>query len=1684
MSSDEFNSRYYPQTNGRPSAQSNQASYAPDPSRTFGYFDAPANGSIANSGAHYNGQVNGGQVKGGQLSRDVPPYDNAWYYGSTPSLSNTRDLSTSWLPDASNVFSNASLRSNRPSHLDTSGLETLVHMSELEASGANVTSYASRPNVPATSTSLGQSPLDIRRQNAGYISPYHLNNPPISDMHRIRNLWSDTDNGDSNNVGSNVGNNVMPTTASQSTSRYQSSQDSQIRDTTSYLSPAPPNGALRFSSSQHGIADQPDRSSRLNSVGFSPSTSQHQSRPSPFTNSSQQSGHEGSLPTRQEYGRSPLVTQHSPQTHSSNHTRPASSSFSAPTHQPYPQRTGAGSGLAQSHGSLQSKSTPQRSDSHQAQQQFMKPSPIQRPVTEPSPSPQQLAISAPQLPKAKPASQPSKAAPKPKASNNARKPFQMIPGPAIANQSAPSHQRDFVAQPNQDQRKVNPSPKPRKSNAVPTVTQDQSIPMLANSSLPPEPYSPAPPTVTKPEQFKKSAPTQQDHNHSAAPQANNAAQRTLNREQQMPQARQTQESPSRNYEARAGNGNNARPGTAGQSSVSSHTLENQDDDSEMSMEAQMRTMIEKMRQYQAKDPMKFLHVWEQVKKGTSLNGPALEGNQAPKSIEWNANMAQSSSPAPENRPPASKDPPMQPSHRSNTQRVESPTLPGTVGEARSTRKPETAMAQPVNLPSQVSRPVAPHATVPSAVARPERPRAEPLYAKETGRPSSQGTKWPPTYKKLLANTAAGVLNAAPENAGKYISGARVEELLDQNPNYPQLCDSLERAGFTVRRAAFARVLLDAVPDPATTPSESTGSTQSTLHVAPTANARQEGRPPQLTSQTHQSQPTPTRRSFNLLSPGPSPSPPPSMAAMLPGLANHGSNGLMRERSSIEHARENSSPPVEISRDQTRLVESGVVGQRANLNPQSQPRQLQVPSGAFHAPVNRSHQINSAPAANVTWQRSHQSTPRQEIFLGVQRPIKDSPASKIPGRQTMPSASSRQSATPSTISKEQAARKRAFDDIVDLTQDASDDEDAAYAVKRPHLAYQPQVNKDVPFASGQKSMDRHATATATATATHPPPRPSVNALANASANASARPSATPSANISQRNTPSASVPIAVNYHNPLKDYDVIRPLDKRLALRKAAYDPDTIARDVLIATGRHPNERALNDHLLPLKRNFTLVNNASDLSTFNWDLVDPATPAANQHIASAFNEDTVARNQTDDMTALDANTVATPRRPSPMRIAHNADEFENLVDMTQTLQKPQSVGSTPRKRGRPPKSSHSGSGTPTSTAGNDPRPEEIMNQGLASGIGNLPPPPHVSELSTPKRRGRPPKVRDSGSASGNESGNGSSASSAPSGQQNMPRKRGRPVGSGGKSSSGKLSRTSSNVQASMPNRSHSQTDLTPSRPSGLRHTTFPSDNVAVVIESHRNDESSNSQRATKATRQRSSRRSEPTYRVYNCQWKECKAELHNLETLRKHVKKAHCTRAVHGGIPCWWAGCGRRKENEDRYKMKGKSEYHALDFSTEEAWDEHMNKEHLGRLSWDFGDGPSAGIKDDDSETEHLSDNTGHRLTRRASASSLATTGGRGGGRDDDDATGNPIPPGSMPNAAFNRLHGNKTPFEKMKEVERTVIEKKKAAGPGIDKQGSSLRTWARIRAFVEDDTYMEAGADESLSDDGERMDVD
>ncbi|KAI9703783.1 MAG: hypothetical protein M1836_007553 [Candelina mexicana] len=639
-----------------------------------------------------------------------------------------------------------------------------------------------------------------------------------------------------------------------------------------------------------------------------------------------------------------------------------------------------------------------------------------------------------------------------------------------------------------------------------------------------------------------------------------------------------------------------------------------------------------------------------------------------------------------------------------------------------------------------------------------------------------------------------------------------------------------------------------------------------------------------------------------------------------------------------------------------------------------------------------------------------------------------------------------------MSKEEAARKRTFGEIVDLTQDLSEDE-VSRTAKTPRLDNKNVVDDgDAPDSSQQDAYG--------------------GAIDLTTAEVSSRPESNEQLQTDQARR---------HAQNAIGNEDVVTHIDRKKALRRSSYNPKTIARDVLLATGRHPNMRALNAHLDILKRTMKNVDNNSDLSTFKWDVVDPGgiiedsgTNLGRMEDADVYAD---ADDEDDGLTIGNENATSSPYFNNRRRLAATgggglAEENTGVevVVAAKQLRDPRRRG--PRTRGRFSSTNNPGLMSRPTTLGNTASGEaqsrssnhqnnkadrkrsmqqttstqfsagdtgDPLTEGLSQPFGalNNTESPHrlplrsIAESAPPfkKPRGRP-------------RGSGRSGSLSSSGTPDSPGTRG--------------GRTSSRGQSSIPERSRVSGNSTPSQPSGLRHASTLSEDFAVVIPSRSPSTASFNRNTSKRTKAagKFSQRSASMYQVYHCRWRNCKAELHNLETLRKHLRKIHRDREPHGGLPCYWVNCGNIIDEKDRKTGQLRKRVEALDFSSEASWNAHMDQEHLEAIAWTLGDGPSTERSDahDTEISDYMSDNQGRQATPRA-----LTQGSL-----------DPPPAGLRPNTQFHKVHGNKSDQAKARVAQMSIERKKKEVGPGLDQGGSLLLNDRRRAAMIDDEDVAES----------------
>ena len=749
-------------------------------------------------------------------------------------------------------------------------------------------------------------------------------------------------------------------------------------------------------------------------------------------------------------------------------------------------------------------------------------------------------------------------------------------------------------------------------------------------------------------------------------------------------------------------------------------------------------------------------------------------------------------------------------------------------------------------------------------------------------PKQGGTYWPESKKEALAEAARNSLISTTPNQGKSITTQEIHELLDTNPSYTQMCQILEYRGFIIDRGQFARILLKAVPDlgsasnPASATPTSSASTNpvAPTHATSTVTASNNGT-------TKANSKTPTAGSFGKLVKAPSSDSAP--------------------QTKIPQPLPYSAPPA-----------PSLQAPNAYITPYAPfpPSTRQVSEGDQSSGVPREYRF--VDPAHWIPGKPHQASgkiPGQPELLNPPYPVY---------QQSGPSDSQviDQSGTihPNGIishpTKQEMARKRTFGEIVDLTT-LLDEEELERRRPSPRTDYE---NASIPSNSAPNVFDQAAWRQ----------------------------------QHSGRSTPK---PFKYKYSGRdalLQSYEIVEPMNKRRdALRRSTYDPKTIARDFLLAIGKHPTMAPLNAHLDVLKDRFKAVDNDSDLSTFRWDLVDPEVVANMRSI------------DTDDEEVVPTMHAESRHRPAPMAVMVNVNGG-GLAKEDQTLS---------HKRGSYEKTVRSGvqpagsGGTPTGQAPQNLTPAQAFNQALDTKSTDLSrfayssphatmqmnfTTPSTSNASTPgtalRRRGRPPGAKNKQVRSDKgipKKPITPSIGATPSAAQARP------------STEGSLDETRSVEDSSigkpstpMPTRPRINT-TTPSRPSGLRNSMSamtPTDGIAVVISSRSPSVVVTPQASARKGRPKSaedrsnSTPSTPAYVVYRCHWENCPAELHNFETLKKHVKKHR--RAVDDVYPCLWADCSDSSNPISNNTQNEEGQHKRLKFKTDDEWLTHMESNHL------------------------------------------------------------------------------------------------------------------------------------------------
>lgn len=699
---------------------------------------------------------------------------------------------------------------------------------------------------------------------------------------------------------------------------------------------------------------------------------------------------------------------------------------------------------------------------------------------------------------------------------------------------------------------------------------------------------------------------------------------------------------------------------------------------------------------------------------------------------------------------------------------------------------------------------------------------------------SNTSLWPPQKKGALAEAAGAWLRSLPENRGKNVGADVIMKILGENPSYVQLCEALEAHGYRFERSLLARELLKAVPDGIKASAQSSRSTPlgQVNATAPQVNGGEE---------------VPKKRG--------------------PGRPPKDKSATKERQSSfnqgpVAYGVPSFAPLADAAREVNSMNDVPT--------PHMQGGPVQPPSWA-----NPYFDNESQSAAQNGSRAPSQSQPPE------QKPEKKPEEPRKP-----------------PVNKEEAARKT-FGDLVDLTAEDSDDDGPPKKVLQTTngqmngVSFQPPAPPIEKPKPGFKSFQQPMTFGDFYRPGQPPPGAAVG-LGNFPSVPQAQ-KAPPLQPSSTQQPPAVLRPSGPSeerkQHERIKGKMLVEPIMRDRVARRSKYDSRTIARDVLLATGRHPDMRALNAHLNGMQKLLSTHGGGyeteggrgdrSDLSTIRWDIIDPEpemkAEAKNSVVANAGAYDMAA-----DADDEDDNTPVAPPRVVRQTVENGDGTVSHVAVANQISSKPS------KRRGRPPRASL----------------------------------PAAQTLSTPLRQltGIAPNTAPGRSAAtagppaANMSGDrpvGYSAfrQTTTDADGNIVKKKGRPVG-------WRKSIHSRAAQGLAPG-SGTQSN----QPSKLRQSQKPRAEV------------------------------EPKYQVWKCRWQDCSAELHNLETLKKHVVKLHGKANANGVFECLWEGC----IYSNNHCGKGKHQATPVNLGQINEWLSHVDKKHLEPVAWELGDGPRGGL---------------------------------------------------------------------------------------------------------------------------------
>lgn len=951
------------------------------------------------------------------------------------------------------------------------------------------------------------------------------------------------------------------------------------------------------------------------------------------------------------------------------------------------------------------------------------------------------------------------------------------------------------------------------------------------------------------------------------------------------------------------------------------------------MEAQMRAMFQKMREFNAKDPNMLARLWEEERQQHVASGsPTPSAQPSASKTAVTAGAASSPAQASTTTPSAKAKAPSAKKAKATTKTKAKSAL----SQAQSPAAASPTIPAPTAISSAAPAPAA--TSKPAPVAASSVVPAPAPATTQSGQATTTSTIWPHGKKTQIAQAASKWLNDRNGASGKTVQPSDVFLMLDSNPSYTTLCESLEGLGLIVDRGPFARALLHAVPDISKT-NQSHSAQANPVPVQKIVDAAQA--PASSSTQSAMAKTAAKRKDRS------------DVASPAPGAVN------------ASQPQWTQPIPATASQSLVDMYRSAV----------DTPTHAQAPSQA-NSPA------PSAPSA------SRNSTSAQSPYFP-------------------------QPPRPPPRNKEEAARKRNFSELVDLT--AGDDSD----------------NDDIP---------------------PPPKQPNLSQLGLSTLSPPADIDANPQAPVNTRQAPSFAHQGVPSMADKLKNQILVQPIVRSKVARKSRYDPRTIARDVLLATGRHPNMRALNQHLMGLQELLMTHSegvelNKYDLSTIRWDLIDPGDPVVEVEEDEKSEEDVDADDEGDGVPA----PVSTMQRMdhgdgtvSAVEIRAPAPTLKGMCAIKKGRGRPTSSWNI-QSRGRPPKSFTEQSRGPPPMQASSFGSGQPANQSKPA-AGNRPPrntATHTANWMTPQSAANFTRGATNQSDSGSPAVGYSAfkASQTQYDQDGNPiKRRGRPVGwrkaIHSRAANGLEGAQSSAQNANGAEQGHSE-KVGQGRKKHSKPAPFPEP--------------------------------DPQFPVFECRFRGCRAQLHNLDTMKKHVLKVHGVPNRFNKYECNWMHC-----RADREDASGKGKRPADNppmFDTIQDWTNHLQVTHFLDLARALGDGPRGGLSDQyDSEASeaYMSDATGRIITPRATPmESLA-----------EDAAQQSQLLAPVDRRGMPRVRGRLSEQNRQDELKLQGLEARRLrVGPGMDRTGVRFATEERRRGLYDDEEFEGAFSPDDGSED-------